>query len=306
MSEQTKSKLSFRPEVLAMQGYKSGEQPRGGKFIKLNTNENPYPCSHRVVEAIKSAADGGLQKYPDATALSFRMTVARQLGVDPEMILCGNGSDEILTMVTRAFVGPGEVIRWPYPTYVLYPVLTEIQGAKCEPIHFAPGWKLPNAFFEASDDLSLVFLANPNSPSGTLIDKQQIVRLADALPCPLLIDEAYADFAGSSCVDLDPTTRADPGFEDAQQILRAGWFTIRLPGGSKACDSTTEQSSRQLQLRCAFHRGRDCRHRRSKLVATECRDHLPDATSTGRPSGPAWILRHAFACQFLVVPTSQC
>ena len=118
----------FRPNIESMAGYISGEQPRGGKFIKLNTNENPYPPSSAVTRAIEATLEGGLTKYPDATAEAFRRRAAEVLGVEPDWILCGNGSDDILTIVTRAFVGEGARLRLPYPSYVLYKTLAEIQA----------------------------------------------------------------------------------------------------------------------------------------------------------------------------------
>src|SRR3954447_10499221 len=98
----------LRPNIRAMAGYVPGEQPRDGEFIKLNTNENPYPPSPRVAEAIAAALDGRLRRYPDPMGSAFREAAARRHGVDPAMILAGNGSDDLLTIITRAFVGPGE------------------------------------------------------------------------------------------------------------------------------------------------------------------------------------------------------
>ena len=192
----------FRSNIRAMAGYVSGEQPQGGKYIKLNTNENPYPPSPAVARAIEAAVAGGLTKYPDATAAAFRRRAAEVLGVEPEWILCGNGSDDILTIVTRAFVGEGERLRLPYPSYVLYKTLAEIQGAESEEVHFELDWTLSDGFAAASENLRLAFLPNPNSPSGTMIPPARVAQLADALPCPLLIDEAYADFADANCLDL--------------------------------------------------------------------------------------------------------
>lgn len=192
----------FRPEIEAMAGYVPGEQPQGGKFIKLNTNENPYPPSPAVGNAVKAAVEQGLAKYPDPLATSFRRRAGEVLGVDPDWILCGNGSDEILTMVTRALVGPGEMIRMPTPSYILYRTLAEIQGARCEEIRFNPDWTLPAEFSAPAKGLKLVFLPNPNSPSGTILSPAQVLEIAEKLPCPLLVDEAYVDFAEENCVSL--------------------------------------------------------------------------------------------------------
>jgi len=185
-----------------MTGYVPGEQPSGGKFIKLNTNENPYPCSPKVKAAIGHVCQAGLQRYPDPLATAFRVRAGQWLGVDPDWILCGNGSDDILTLVTRAFVNSGDVVRFSNPSYVLYKTLAAIQGAACDVVDFRNDWTLPRVFAAPADRLRLAYLANPNSPSGTVLAPEEVERIADALPCPLLVDEAYADFAETNCLKL--------------------------------------------------------------------------------------------------------
>jgi histidinol-phosphate aminotransferase len=191
-----------RPEIQAMQGYVPGEQPREGSITKLNTNENPYPSSPGVQRAIGRAIQAGLQKYPDPLATAFRTRAAELLGVEPNWILCGNGSDDILTIVTRAFVGQGDCLRLPYPSYILYKTLAQLQGAEAEEIHFEKDWSLSESFTKPRPRLKLAYLPNPNSPSGTMIAPGRIRELAAALPCPLIVDEAYADFADTNCVAL--------------------------------------------------------------------------------------------------------
>jgi histidinol-phosphate aminotransferase len=193
---------NLRPAIAAMSGYVPGEQLNSSDIIKLNTNENPYPASPKVVEAIEAAAIAGLQRYPSAMAQPFRDAAADTFGIDPESVLCGNGSDDILTILTRAFVGEGELLRFPRPSYILYGTLAEIQGARSEQIPFEPDWTLPDSFGSSSDGLKLVYLPNPNSPSGTVVSREAILKLADRLPCPLVVDEAYADFAEFNCLDL--------------------------------------------------------------------------------------------------------
>ncbi len=192
----------FRPEIERMAGYVPGEQPQGGKFIKLNTNENPYPASPAVARAIAGVLERGLSKYPDPLGTAFRRRASEVLGIDPDWILCGNGSDDILTIVTRALVGSGECLRLAYPSYILYKTLAQLQGATAEEVPFNADWTLSDAFAAASNDLKLVFLPNPNSPSGTVVSPERILELADRLPCPLLVDEAYADFADQNCLPL--------------------------------------------------------------------------------------------------------
>ncbi len=213
-------KTFVRSDILALQGYVPGEQPPPGQGIKLNTNENPYLASEKVCAAIAEAAKQGLSRYPDPVASPVRQAVSQKFGVPENAVLCGNGSDDLLTILTRTFVGSGELLRLPRPSYILYKSLAEIQGAYCEQVNFNADWSLPNTFFtdpvdlrhpeSASNRLRLAFLPNPNSPSGTVIPKTRILEIAQQLPCPLVVDEAYADFAGSefpenTCIDLIET-----------------------------------------------------------------------------------------------------
>jgi histidinol-phosphate aminotransferase len=186
----------LRPNILAMAGYTPGEQPRDGAFIKLNTNENPYPASPRVFEAIKTALTGDrLRKYPDPLGTAFRQTAARVHGVDPDGVLIGNGSDDILTIVTRAFVPEGGLIASPTPSYLLYRTLADLQGARFQAVPFTADWQLPSPW--PVRGANLTFLANPNSPSGTSISPAALDRFAEEVAGPLVLDEAYVAFADS-------------------------------------------------------------------------------------------------------------
>jgi histidinol-phosphate aminotransferase len=192
----------FRDNIIAMTGYVPGEQPRGEKFIKLNTNENPFQCSPKVKAAIGRVVQAGLQKYPDPMATAFRIAAGNVYGIDPDWILCGNGSDEILTIITRAFVDTGDVVRYASPGYILYRTLAEIQGAATDVVNFNTDWSLGDAFVKPTAKLKLAYLANPNSPSGTVLSPERVAEIADALPCPLVVDEAYVDFAETNCLSL--------------------------------------------------------------------------------------------------------
>src|SRR5688572_25683462 len=113
--------MPVRPNVRAMAGYTPGEQPRDGEYVKLNTNENPYPPSPRVFEAIREALTGDrLRKYPDPLGSAFREAAAGVLRVGPDQILIGNGSDDVLTILTRALVPEGGLVSSPTPSYLLY------------------------------------------------------------------------------------------------------------------------------------------------------------------------------------------
>src|SRR4051794_15724016 len=184
-----------------MAGYTPGEQPRGGSVIKLNTNENPYPPSPRVFEAVRAALTGdGLRKYPDPVGTHFRQTAGRVLDVDPDGVLIGNGSDDILTILTRAFVPEGGLVVSLTPSYLLYHTLAELQGARFQTVPFTPDWGVPTPW--PIRESSLTYLANPNSPSGTSVFLDQVARLAGEVPGPLVVDEAYADFAEANALAL--------------------------------------------------------------------------------------------------------
>ncbi len=197
----------LRSCIRAMVGYVPGEQPRDGAYIKLNTNENPYPPSPRVFEAIRAALTGDrLRKYPDPDGKAFRQAAGRVLDVDPDGILIGNGSDDILTILTRAFVPEGGLAASPAPSYLLYRTLAEIQGARFQSAPFTADWQLPDPW--PLENASLTFLASPNSPSGTTIAPPALERFVDRLSGPLVLDEAYADFADGNGLHLARRGRA--------------------------------------------------------------------------------------------------
>jgi histidinol-phosphate aminotransferase len=184
-----------------MAGYAPGEQPQDGGFIKLNTNENPYPPSPRVLEAIGAALGPRLRLYPDPLGTAFREAAARLHAVAPELILAGNGSDDLLTIITRAFAGPGDRALCPTPSYILYRTLVELQNGRVVDVEYTPDWHLEPAD-ETLAGLKLAFLASPNSPSGTSLLPGEVAALAARLDCPLVVDEAYVNFAASDCTGL--------------------------------------------------------------------------------------------------------
>jgi histidinol-phosphate aminotransferase len=180
-----------------MAGYVPGEQPQGGGFIKLNTNENPYPPSPRVRAALVEAITDRLRLYPDPMSTEFRRAAAELHGVDPGMVLAGNGSDDLLTILTRTFVGPGDLAAFPTPSYLLYSTLIALEDGRPVVVPYSVDWTLDLSALVPG--LKLFYLANPDSPSGTALSRAQIADLAGVLDCPLLVDEAYADFANPRC-----------------------------------------------------------------------------------------------------------
>jgi histidinol-phosphate aminotransferase len=191
----------LQPHIARMSGYVPGEQPRESGLIKLNTNENPYLPSPNVAEAIARALDGRLRLYPDPLSTVFRSAVSRRFGVDPDWVMAGNGSDDLLTILIRAFVGTQDRVVYPTPSYILYRTLAELQDAAWTEVPFSDDWDWDPAQV-ASARPKIVFLANPNSPSGTSLPPSRVRDLAQALDCPLVVDEAYAEFADDHCMEL--------------------------------------------------------------------------------------------------------
>ena len=192
----------FRSAVDHLAAYVPGEQPPGdADIVKLNTNENPYPPSPRALAALAGVGAEALRRYPHPLADTFRQSAADVLEVEPDWILAGNGSDDLLTMLFRAVTGAGRPVAYPAPTYVLYRTLAAIQGAPVVEVPFDEEYVLPvDALAAAGAALTLV--ANPNSPSGTAATLDQLASLADRTTGVLAVDEAYVAFAGASALDL--------------------------------------------------------------------------------------------------------
>jgi len=184
-----------------MAGYQPGEQPRPGeRVVKLNTNENPYPPSPAVLAAIRESAGENLRLYPRPLADKARERAASVYGFTLEQVMVGNGSDELLALAVRALVDPGQAFVYPVPTYSLYPVLAQIHGAKAVEIPFPADFSLPAELFDRTEPL--VILCNPNAPTGTLVPRSQVRRLAESLTGVLVVDEAYVDFAEEDALAL--------------------------------------------------------------------------------------------------------
>jgi histidinol-phosphate aminotransferase len=192
----------FRENIEAMRAYVPGEQPAdAGRVIKLNTNENPYPPSPRVGEALRDVAAGALRLYPDATGRAFRVAAGEALGLDAESMLVGNGSDDVIAMIARACLAPGRTCAYPVPTFEFYHTQARIEDARIVEVPLAEDLSLDvEALIEARGDVT--FVANPNSPTGIEADLEQLDRLASALEGLVVVDEAYVDFAEGSAVGL--------------------------------------------------------------------------------------------------------
>lgn len=193
MNDNQNSSSLFRPDVQRLSGYAPGEQPQQSGWTKLNTNENPYPPSPKVVEAIQQAAISPLNQYPDPLVKRFCELASELFHVDPDWILPGNGSDEILTILLRSFVDPGESISFPYPSYILYGTLAEIQGAPYEHLPLNEDWSFTSQAEQIAQRSKMVFVPNPNSPSGNCWSNQQLQQLVPKQGI-FVLDEAYGDF----------------------------------------------------------------------------------------------------------------
>jgi histidinol-phosphate aminotransferase len=185
----------FRPDIDRIEGYTPGEQPQETGWIKLNTNENPYPPSPAVRSAVILATEGRLNIYPDPLATAFRKKAAALFGVDPDWVLPGNGSDECLTLITRAFVDRGELVTFPYPSYILYETLADLQGVRHDRLLLNADWSWNRDRTRPLVERSkLAFVPNPNSPSGNAWTRHEIEELIPPAGM-LVLDGAYADFA---------------------------------------------------------------------------------------------------------------
>ena len=179
-----------------MSGYTPGEQPSDPRVIKLNTNENPYPPSPAVAEALKQFDAEILRKYPEPSSRDLRLSIAARLGVEDREVLVTNGGDELLRLVFTTFCEPGSWVLSTEPTYSLYPVLAELQACQWKSLPLAKSFSLPNDLADEAGRLqaSLVLIVNPHAPTGRLFKLEELAELAAQIPGVLLIDEAYVDF----------------------------------------------------------------------------------------------------------------
>jgi len=228
-----------RPLVRKLHPYVYGEQPKIKGLIKLNTNENSYPPSPKVLATVKAAVDGRLRLYPNPTAQLLREKLAKLHRCLADNIIVGNGSDELLALATRAFVEPvseggvprrptqkklgsrrarpSEIIQYFHPSYSLYPVLADIHGAARNVVPLKSDFSLPGlAELKGGRrkppeggtpnrwdfDAALTFVTTPNAPSGRGYSTRELDALCKAQRGVVVLDEAYVDFAGENALKL--------------------------------------------------------------------------------------------------------
>ena len=201
-----------RPLVRALHPYVPGEQPKIRGLIKLNTNENPYPPSPKVLRAVQAAVDGRLRLYPNPTASALREKLAKLHGCGAENIIIGNGSDELLALAVRAFVEPGaksqaqgarseSLVQYFTPSYSLYSVLAETHGALTNGVPLNSDFTLPSLKKSAWDfRAALSLVTTPNAPSGRGYTTTELDALCRAQRGVLVLDEAYVDFANENAL----------------------------------------------------------------------------------------------------------
>lgn len=181
--------------------YTPGEQPKERKFIKLNTNENPYPPSPKVVEAVKQGVDARLKLYPDPEAGKLVSALAEAYGVRETQVFVGNGSDEVLAFAFQAFFEPEGTILFPDVTYSFYPVYSNMFGVRYRTVPLNEDFTIPVE--EMLGDNDGVIFANPNAPTGIELDQASLRRILEGNPdVVVIVDEAYIDFGGTSALPL--------------------------------------------------------------------------------------------------------
>ncbi|NMA65801.1 MAG: histidinol-phosphate transaminase [Clostridiaceae bacterium] len=181
--------------------YVPGEQPKEGIFIKLNTNENPYPPSPKVIEKVKNLDFATLRLYPNPDAQPLKKAISEYYNVSDKEVFVGNGSDEVLALIFKAFFDENTTVAFPDITYSFYPVYCNL-------------FQIPFLKVPIKDDLSIdlsdypasvaaVIFANPNAPTGLFIEPQKIEEFLKSRPETLfVVDEAYIDFGAKSCIPL--------------------------------------------------------------------------------------------------------
>ena len=194
----------IRKQVQRMAAYVPGEQPKVADLIKLNTNENPYPPSPKALETLRAAIDGRLRLYPDPTSSGLREKLATRYGFDAGQIVIGNGCDDILNLCVRAFCGECEKLAYFWPSYSLYPVLANIQGATQVELPLDDDFQIkahPPLLAKLAG-VKLLFITQPNAPSGVWLQGVELQRVIEEANGVVVIDEAYVDFASENCLDF--------------------------------------------------------------------------------------------------------
>lgn len=259
--------------VRELEGYVPGEQPKVPGLIKLNTNENPYPPSPRVLDVLRALGEGALRLYPDPVCRTLRERIAARWGCGEENVFVGNGSDEVLALCTRAFVEDNGTIGSFNPSYSLYPVLSAIRPARLEFIELADDftWRMPGNF-----RADLFYLTNPNAPTSMQFPREKIRAFCASFSGVVLIDEAYADFALEHCVALAtefPNVLVSRTFSKSYSLAGARAGYVIGPAGLIAAlfkikDSYNVNAMTQAVALAAFEDEAHMKANVAKVIAT--------------------------------------
>ncbi|HHM2326336.1 TPA: histidinol-phosphate transaminase [Acinetobacter baumannii] len=204
MTVSTAQMRFWSPEVRELEPYVPGEQPKIQNLLKLNTNENPYPPSPKVVEAVQAvlhAQADVLRLYPDPDATALKQAIAKQQNIDVSQVFVGNGSDEVLAHIFKAFFLQDEPILYPDITYSFYPVYSQFFGTKTKEIPLNENFEIDVRDYTQPN--GGVIITNPNAPTSIALSLAEIEQVLQANPdCVVVIDEAYVDFGAESAVSL--------------------------------------------------------------------------------------------------------
>lgn len=197
------NKKFWSRHIVDVEPYVPGEQPKDRRYVKLNTNENPYPPSPKVMEAVKNADLASLRLYPDPECEGLRKALAEFYGLGAEQVFVGNGSDEVLAFCHMAFMDEDTPAVFPDITYSFYPVYGRLFGNHCRVVPVREDFTIP--LEELMHDDGTVILTNPNAPTGIGVPRSEVRRVLEGNPNHVVIvDEAYIDFGGESAVPLIP------------------------------------------------------------------------------------------------------
>lgn len=191
----------WSPLVKDLVPYVPGEQPKMAKLVKLNTNENPFGPSPKVIEAIQAELNDSLRLYPDPEGESLRQTIATYHGVQPNQVFLGNGSDEVLAHIFYGLFQHGEPILFPDITYSFYPVYCGLYGIPSKVVALTESFEINPADFKQPN--GGVIFPNPNAPTGRYLGLEHVEEILVANPDRVVVvDEAYIDFGGETAITL--------------------------------------------------------------------------------------------------------
>ena len=267
-----------RPGVLTIEAYVPGKSSAPGvaKVFKLSSNETPLGASPQAIRAYLAEAEK-LHDYPDGSATALREAIGRAFGLDPDRIVCGAGSDDLLNLLARAYLKDGDEAIHTTHGFLVYPIAT--LGAGATPV-VAPETDftadVDAILAKVSERTKIVFLANPNNPTGTYIPFDEVKRLHAGLPTHVLLvlDAAYAEYVRrndyESGIELVATSGQRRDDAHLLENPRPRGATARLALRAGACRRCAQSYSRAVQCRRAVDRGRrrgDRRHRACRALA---------------------------------------